>query len=86
MTVNEIEDERQLYQAVSEYTNRMWEWRGYGSDLGDGEPTPDELIKILEERIEWIKEHKRVVDQYLRKRNGPTWFRVIDGTDTRSAR
>ena len=86
MTVKEIEDERQLYQAVCEYTNKIWEWRGFGDDDCDGEPTPDEFIRILEERIEWIRDHKRAVDQYLRKRNGPTWFRVIDGTGANSAR
>jgi len=83
--VKEIEDDRQFYQAVSEYTNKLWEWRGFLDDDCDVDPTPDEFIELLEERIEWIKNHKRAVDRYLRKRAGPTWFRVIDGTGTDSA-
>ena len=47
--------------------------------------TPDELIEMLNERIEWVKEHKRSVDKYLRKRGGPNWVRVIDGSRADSA-
>jgi len=42
-------------------------------------PTPDELIEILYQRIAWVKEHKKAVDNYCRKRGGVTWFRVING-------
>ena len=85
VTVKEIKDDRQFYQAVKEYTNKIWEWRGFGDEDFDGEPTPDEFIQILEERIEWIRAHKKAVDRYLRKRNGPTWVRVIDGAGSKSA-
>ena len=77
--MEEIKDDKALYQAVTEYASKVWEWKGYTDDDFDGEPTPDEFIEILEERIKWLKEHKRVVDRYMRKRNGPTWFRVIEG-------
>jgi len=80
VAVKEIEDDRQFYQAVREYANRIWEWRGYGDDECGDDPTPEEFIELLEERIEWLRDHKRAVDRYLRKRSGPTWIRVIDGT------
>ncbi len=45
----------------------------------ENQPTPDELIEILNERIEWVQKHKKAVDHYCRKRGGAKWFRVIDG-------
>ena len=78
--VAEIHDDRAFHDAEREYSRKVWEWRAHVDDECIIEPGPDELIAILETRIEWVKEHQRVVDRYLRKRNGPTWFRVIDGS------
>ena len=80
MKMPEIHDDRAFYEAVHEYANKVWDWRAHVDDDYATEPTPDEFIAILEQRIEWVKEHKRIVDQYLRRRNRPTWFRVIDGS------
>lgn len=85
MKVTEIHDDREFYEAVHEYATKVWDWRAHVDDDCDIEPTPDEFIAILERRIEWVKEHKRIVDRYLRKRNGPTWVRVIDGSRADSA-
>ena len=78
--VNEIRNERELYQAVSEYSSNVWQWGGYCAEGFDGEPAPDELIAILESRIAWVKAHKDAVDHYLNRRCGPHWVRVIDGS------
>lgn len=73
----EIHDDREFYEAVHEYSANVWRWRAHFDETCEIEPTPDELITILETRIEWVNEHKRIVDKYLRKRNGPSWVRVI---------
>ena len=80
MKVSEIHDDREFYEAVSDYSSKIWQWGAHLDDDSDGQPTPDELIEILSERLEWVKEHKKAVDKYCRKRGGATWFRVIDGT------
>lgn len=80
----EIHDDREFHDAVGVYARKVWEWSAHLDDECDIEPGPDELIAILEARIEWVKEHQRVVDRYLRKRNGPTWFRVIHGSGSAS--
>ena len=85
MKTSEIHDDREFYQAVHEYTTKVWNWGAHIDDDYDNEPTPDELIGMLNERIEWVKEHKRSVDKYLRKRGGPNWVRVIDGSRADSA-
>ena len=85
MKTSEIHDDREFYQAVHEYTTKVWNWGAHVDDDYDNEPTPDELIGLLNERIEWVKEHKRSVDKYLRKRGGPNWVRVIDGSRADSA-
>ena len=85
MKTSEIHDDREFYQAVHEYTTKVWNWGAHVDDDYDNEPTPDELIGMLNERIEWVKEHKRSVDKYLRKRGGPNWVRVIDGSRADSA-
>jgi len=78
----EIRDERDFYKAVNEYTGKVWSWGAHCDDDFETEPTPDELIAILEERIRWVKEHKALVERYLRKRSGPAWVRVIEGSGT----
>lgn len=80
MSVSEIHDEREFYQAVRDYTDNVWQWGAHNDDDYDCEPTPDELIKLFQKRIEWVKEHQKAVEKYLRRREGPTWFRVIDGS------
>ncbi len=80
MKLNEIHNDREFYEAVREYTSKVWTWHAHIDDYQEVEPTPDELIEILEERVAWVKAHKRVVDRYLRKRSGPTWIRVIEGS------
>ena len=85
MDVHEIRDEREFYEAIRDYTRNAWQWVGFGDDDADTECTPDELIEVLQERIRWIEAHKREVDRYLRKRNGPTWVRVIDGSKAKPA-
>ena len=81
--VDEIRSDRELYQAFSDYANKMWAWGGYGADEFDGELTPDEFIAVLESRIAWVKAHKAAVDHYLNRRCGPHWVRVIDGSKPR---
>ncbi len=78
--IGEIHDDREFYNAVREYTNNVWQWRAHIDDDYESEPTPDELIEMLSERIQWVKAHKTAVNRYLRKRSGPTWFRVIEGS------
>ncbi|MDH4107933.1 MAG: hypothetical protein OEW35_06435 [Gammaproteobacteria bacterium] len=80
MKLRDIRDDRDFYQAVNEYTGMVWRWGAHVDDDAEIEPTPDELIGILEERIRWVKEHKRVVETYLRRRGGASWVRVIDGS------
>ncbi len=80
MKTSEINDDRQFYKAVHEYTHKVWRWGMHVDDDYDIEPTPDELIAMLNERIEWVKDHQRAVEKYLRKRGGPNWVRVIDGS------
>lgn len=85
MQVDEIHDEREFYEAVIEYSNKVWQWSAHIDDDFECPPTPDELIEMLQERIAWVQQHKKAVDKYLRKRNGPTWVRVIDGRGADSA-
>lgn len=81
MKVSEICDEREFYAAVREYTSNVWQWGAHLDDQYEAEPTPDELIDILTERVRWVKAHKDAVDHYLQKRSAPpTWVRVIDGS------
>lgn len=80
MKSREIRDERDFYRAVNEYTGKIWSWGAHCDDDLEIEPTPDELIAILEERIRWVREHKELVDRYLRRRSGPNWVRVIKGS------
>ena len=86
MEVSKIEDERQFYQAVSEYARKVWDWNAHVDDDFENEPTPYEFIAVLEKRIERIKAHKYAADRYLRKRNGPSRVRVIDGAGTKRPR
>ena len=81
--MTDIQDEKDFYHAIRNYTNKIWEWRAHLSDDFEDEPTPDELIEILTERIEWVEAHKSAVEKYLRKRQGATWFRVIEGSRQR---
>jgi len=83
--VSKIEDERQFYQAVSEYAAKVWDWNAHVDVDFENDPTPDEFIAIPENRIEWIKAHKSAVYRYFRKRNGPTWVRIIDGSGSKRA-
>lgn len=80
MTCNEIRDDREFYEAVREYTSRLWEWGAIRHGEDESERTPDELIELLNKRIAWVQAHKKAVDHYLRRRSGPTWVRVIDGS------
>lgn len=75
----EIKDERDFYKAVHQYSMKIWSWGAHIDGDWDEEPTPDELIKMLEERIAWVKAHQRAVDKYLKKRHGRGWVRVFDG-------
>lgn len=80
MKAIQISNDKQFYQAVMDYSSNVWQWRGHDDDDFENDPTPDELIQILSERIEWIRQHKSAVEKYLLKRRGPTWVRVIDGS------
>ena len=83
MKVDQIRNERELYEAVRDYTSKVWDWGGYADDDYDHQPTPDDLIAVLEQRIAWVKAHQEAVERYLNKRRGPLWVRVIDGTGAR---
>lgn len=80
MKVYEIRNEREFYQAVRDYSSRVWQWGASMDDDFDSEMTPDELLELLEERIEWVKAHKEAVDRYLQKQGGMRWIRVIEGS------
>lgn len=84
MKVDEIRNERELYEAVRDYTSKVWHWGGYTDDDDDNEPAPDELIAVLEQRIAWVKAHKEAVESYLNRRCGPHWVRVIDGSGAKA--
>ena len=84
VTVSEIRNDRELYEAMNEYTSRIWRWGAHVDDDCDSQPTPDELIDILNERLQWVMDHKRAVEKYLQTR-GPRWVRVIDGSKADSA-
>lgn len=77
MEDEEINDEEAFYAAVSRFATMamIWNIRRTGNTA-----TPDEVIEILNERIEWVEQHKRAVEKYLRRRKGPTWVRVIEGS------
>ena len=83
--VDEIRDEREFYQAIREYTSKVWQWGApYDDDDFDGEMTPDELVDVLERRVQWVKAHKKAVQRYLDKKSGTRWLRVIEGSVTGS--
>jgi hypothetical protein len=81
-----ISDDREFYKAVRDYTSNVWGWGAHRDDDYEYDPTPDELITLLNERIEWVREHQREVDKYLRRRAGPTWVRVIEGSGQHSGK
>lgn len=83
MKMREIKNDKELYRAVKEYTSITWQW-GVSEFDDEFEPEPHELIEILNERIEWVKAYSAEVDRYLRRRRGPTWFKVLDGTQDRA--
>jgi len=85
VTTDEIHNDQEFYKAVREYTDKIWQWGAHIDEDFSEDPAPDELIRMLEERIAWVKAHKKAVDRYLRKRNGPTWVRVIEGNNSDSA-
>lgn len=80
MKVYEIRNEREFYQAVRDYSSRVWQWGASMDDDFDSEMTPDELLELLEERIKWVKAHKEAVDRYLQRQGGMRWVRVIEGS------
>ena len=80
--VDEIRDEREFYQAIKEYSSKVWQWGATYDDDFDGEMTPDELVEVLEQRVQWVKAHKKAVERYLQKQSGSRWLRVIDGSVT----
>ena len=84
MKMDEIRDERDFYQAVRDYSSKVWAWGATIDDDYDSEITPDELLELLEERIEWVKAHKKAVDRYLQKQGGMRWLRVIEGSASES--
>ena len=82
MKVDEIRNEREFYEAVRDYSSKVWQW---GASLdGDchSEPMPDELLELLEERIRWVKAHKKAVERYLERQGGLRWLSVIEGGGT----
>jgi hypothetical protein len=83
--VSEIRDEREFYDAVREFSSKIWEWGAHRDGDFEFEPTPDELIEILEKRLDWVRAHKKAVDRYLRRRSGLSRVRVIDGSKADSA-
>ncbi len=78
MKLHRIRDERDFYAAVADYSIKVWEWGAHVDDDFDCKPTPDEVIRLLEERIHWVREHKKSVDEYLRRRHGTSRLRVIE--------
>ena len=82
MRVHEIRSQREFYDAIHDYSRKVWHWGAEDQGEDGNEPTPDELLELLEQRIEWVKAHKKAVDTYFRKLHGPTWVRVIDGSKT----
>lgn len=82
--IPEIRNDHDFYQTVHAYTRKSWQWGiGVDEDIdGDDceEPTPDEMIRILQSRIEWVKSYSASIDKYLQRRNGPKWFRVVEGS------
>ena len=79
MKVDEIRNEREFYEAVRDYSGKAWQWGACLDDDIDGELMPDELLALLEERIQWVKAHKKAVNRYLEKQGGQRWLRVFDG-------
>jgi hypothetical protein len=77
MEEDEINDEEEFYAAVMLFAHKTIFW---SVRAGGQTPTPDDVIDMLNERIEWVQRHKRAVERYLRRRNGPTWVRVIEGS------
>ncbi len=86
MKVPDIKNDKDLYRAISEYSSRVWEWRGHLDEDYEQEPTPDEFINMLKERIRWVREHTSAINRYLLKRNRASWYRVIEGDGKGQAR
>ena len=84
MKMDEIRNEREFYQAVRDYSSRIWAWGATREDDFDDELTPDELLELLETRIEWVKAHKKAVERYLQRQGGMRWLRVIEGSASES--
>ncbi len=82
--VPKIENERDFYKAISEYTEKTCSWQSWYEDDYIREATPDEMIELLQSRVEWLKAHKRAVDRYLRKQAGPHWVRVYENPKVES--
>jgi hypothetical protein len=78
--MDEIRNEREFYQAVRDYSSKVWQWGASMDDDFNSEMTPNELLELLEERIRWVKAHKRAVDRYLQKQGGMRWLRVIESS------
>lgn len=82
--IPEIRNDNDFYQSVYAYTRKFWQWGVEFDEDVDGnvceQPTPDEMIRILQSRIEWVKAYSASVDKYLQRRNGPKWFRVVEGS------
>ena len=81
MKIDPICNDRELYQAVHEYMSNVWRWGGDTDGEFGSEPSPDDLITLLESRIAWVKAHKEAIERYLNRRCGPHWVRVIDGSN-----
>ena len=82
--MDEIRNERDFYQAVRDYSTKVWAWGATRDDDYESELTPDELLELLERRMEWVKAHKKAVDRYLQKQGGMRWLRVIEGSASES--
>lgn len=84
MKIPEIRNDNDFYRMVQAYTRKFWQWGvGLDDDVDNDdceEPTPDEMIRILQSRIEWVQSYSAAVDKYLQRRSGPKWFRVVEGS------
>ena len=47
MKVDEIRNEREFYEAVRDYSSKVWQWGATVDDDCDSEPMPDELLELL---------------------------------------
>lgn len=80
MKVPKIRNDRDLYRAMSDYSSRVWEWHAHLDEDFETEPAPEELIQLLKDRIDWVRDHEAAVNRYLLKRNRAMWYKVIDGS------